>query len=111
MILCFCFTCHQLRWRATIKVLWICACLYPAVILGACYLFQFDELQQFILSRLSASTLQDIGLSNKTGSDLFQYLVPPIVALFLCVLQFRIFFKDIPQKKLFGKCIDILTMK
>jgi hypothetical protein len=56
-----------------------------------CYVYQFQDLQAILQGAFGQSLLQDIGLEQKSGSDLFEYLLQHVVALFFCVWQYRIF--------------------
>lgn len=70
-------------------------CLYPGLVVTMCYVYQFEELQTFLFKTFGQDILDSIGLLQKSGKDVFGYLLKHVVALFLCVLQYRaFFFKD-----------------
>lgn len=85
------FLLQQLQMKIFIRKFWVVICLYPALVASMCYVYQFNDLQNSLKGYLGDSLLSDIGLQARSGSNLFEYLLQHIVALFFCVWQYRIF--------------------
>ena len=84
---------HQFRADRYVKRIWLVACLYPAIVAASAYLYQFKDLQNFLIGVSSVETLAAIGLVSQSGPRLFEYLLQHVVALLLCVFQYRILAK------------------
>ena len=105
VIFSICLILHQVGMKKVIQTIWVAVCLYAAIVTSACYTYQFVEIQNVWEYYLGKSTALDLGLVAENGADLFEYLIQHIVALFLCVFQYRLFTNDDHRsmKPLFGK--------
>lgn len=101
-IFCFCLCCYQLHSSRLIVWVWPAISLYSAVVASACYVYQFEEMHMFLIRVLGDSVVADIGLVATKGPGLFEYLVQPVVALFLSVFQYRIMTSEAHVPSLFG---------
>ncbi|KAI3651575.1 hypothetical protein MP228_002878 [Amoeboaphelidium protococcarum] len=86
-----CALAFQMSAFVVVRRSWLLVASYPAALAICCYLYQFKSLQSYLQSRFSPQLLLDIGLEAKSGSQLSEYLFQHVAALFLSVLQYRIF--------------------
>jgi hypothetical protein len=99
---------YYLNAGSVAKYVWPAVCLYPALIATLCYIYQFQELQDFLGTNFVEShwhldgsvgtpLLIDIGLLPKSGTALFRFLLQHVATLCACVFQYRVFRQTIFQ--------------
>ena len=74
-ILFVCLTLHQLRLHTWVAYVWPSFVIVSLACLGACYIYQFEDVQAWMQDYTSPAILQDIGLAVNPPPQLFAYLL------------------------------------
>ena len=70
-----CLVCHQLRLHTWVAYIWPSFVMLSLACLTACYIYQFEDIQQWLQTVTSPAVLQDIGLVVNPPPQLFAYLM------------------------------------